>query len=197
MKKIILASNNKNKMKEISEKLKQFNIQIISQANAGIDIDVEETGTTFEENAALKAETIYRISKQPVISDDSGLEVDYLNGEPGVYSKRFAGPDADDAKRINKILNLMKDAKEEDRTARYTCAICYIDSKGEKHIFKKSCEGKIINEPRGNCGFGYDPIFLYGNKTFAELNSEEKNKVSHRGMAIEALVQYFKENELN
>lgn len=195
--KIILASNNKGKLREIKDKLNKFGIEVVSQKEAGYDIEVEETGKTFEENATLKAEAIYKLSKLPAVSDDSGLEIDFLNGEPGIYSARYAGENATDEDKYNKILNLMKDVKKEQRTARFTCAICYIDIKGNKHIFQKSCEGIIATEPKGNNGFGYDPIFLFGDKSFAELSEEEKNKISHRGKAIEAFVKYISENENN
>ena len=192
MKSIILASNNKNKLREIKDVLEQFNINVISQEEAGYDIEVDETGTTFEENAILKAEAIYNLAKSPVISDDSGLEIDALNGEPGVYSKRYAGPNATDKEKIELIFKKMENIPDEKRTARFTCAICYIDEYGIKHVFKESCEGKILREIKGKDGFAYDPIFQYGDKTFAEISEEEKNKVSHRGKAIRALVNYFK-----
>lgn len=193
MKKIfILASNNKNKVREFKEKLKEFNIDVISQKDAGYDIEVEETGTTFAENATLKAEAIYKLSGKPTIADDSGLEIDYLNGEPGVYSARYAGPNATDEDKNNKVLDLMKNVKEEDRTARFKCDICYIDENGEKHIFEGVFEGKIDTEPKGTNGFGYDPIFNIGDKTSAELSPEEKNEISHRGKAIKKFVDYLK-----
>lgn len=194
---IILASNNKNKLKEITNILKPFDIKVISQESTGFDIDVEETGTTFAENAVLKAEAIYHLSKKPVISDDSGLEIDYLHGEPGIYSKRYAGANATNQDRINKILNLMENAKEEERTARFVCAVCYIDEKGEKHIFQETCEGTILKEPRGENGFGYDPIFLYKDRTFAQMNGQEKDKVSHRGKALRRMAEYFKGENKN
>lgn len=189
---IILASNNKNKVKEISDKVKEYNIKIIHQSEAGYDIEVEETGKTFIENAILKAESIYKFSGMPVIADDSGLEIDKLNGEPGVYTKRYAGPNATDKDRIEKILTLLKDTENSQRTARFKCAICYIDKKGEKHIFEESCEGKITHEPCGTDGFAYDPIFLYDTRTFAQMSTDEKNKVSHRGKAISKLIEYLK-----
>ncbi len=191
MQTIILASNNQNKLKEISEKVKQFNIKIISQKEAGFNIEVEETGKTFEENAILKAEAIYKTLGIPVIADDSGLEIDALNGEPGVYSARYAGPNATDKDRINKILNLLQDVEEEKRTARFKCDICYIDKMGEKHIFEGTCEGKITKEPCGISGFAYDPIFLYDTRTFAQMSMEEKNQVSHRGKAVNKLIEYL------
>lgn len=191
METIILASNNKNKLKEISEKVKKFNFNVISQSEAGYDIEVEETGGTFEENAILKAKAIYKISNMPVIADDSGLEIDSLNGEPGVYTGRYAGPEATSQDKIEKVLKLMKDVEENKRTARFKCVMCYIDKKGEQHIFEGSCEGKITYEPCGTAGFDYDPIFLYDTRTFAQMSSEEKNKISHRGQAVNKLVEYL------
>ncbi len=194
MQTIILASNNQNKVKEISDKVKQFNIKIISQKEAGYDIEVEETGKTFEENAILKAEAIYKTLGMPVISDDSGLEIDALNGEPGVYSGRYGGPNATVKDKIDKILNLLKDIEQDKRTARFKCDICYIDTKGEKHIFEGICEGKITKETCGESGFAYDPIFLYDTRTFAQMTMEEKNEISHRGKAINKLVEYISKN---
>lgn len=192
METIILASNNKNKLKEISEKVKEFNFNVISQSEAGYDIEVEETGKTFEENAILKAEAIYKISNMPVVAEDSGLEIDALNGEPGVYTGRYAGPNATSQDKIEKVLKLMKNVEESKRTARFKCVVCYIDKKGEKHIFEGNCEGKITHKPCGSAGFDYDPIFLYNKRTFAQMSSEEKNKISHRGKAINKLVEYLK-----
>ena len=190
---IILASNNKEKLREITHILQPFGIKVISQAESGFDIEVEETGKTFAENAILKAEAIHKLYGKPVISDDSGLQVDYLHGEPGVYSKRYAGENASYEEKIHKILHSMEEAKEEERTARFVCAICYIDEKGEKHIFQESCEGSILREPRGENGFAYDPIFLYQDKSFAEMSEEEKNEVSHRGKALRKMTEYFRE----
>lgn len=191
---IILASNNKNKLRELKEKLKEFNIEVISQAEAGFNIEVEETGTTFEENAILKAEAIYKLCKKPVIAEDSGLEVDFLDGMPGVYSHRFAGENATDEDRVNKVLNMLKDVPEEKRTARFKCTSCYIDINGEKHIFEGVTEGKIAGKPRGKNGFAYDPIFICElGKTFAEVSSEEKNSISHRGRMLEKFIKFIKE----
>lgn len=199
MKEIILASNNKNKLSEYKEKLERFNINVISQKEAGFDIEVEEMGTTFTENAKIKAEAIYKLSKKPVISDDSGLEIDFLNGEPGVYSHRFAGPDATDKDRNNKVLKLMEKVQDDNnRIARFKCSICYIDNKGMEHIFEGCCEGKIAREELGNNNFGYDPIFLYGDKTFAQMTREEKSEVSHRGLAMKKFMEFINsENRRN
>ena len=192
MKEVILASNNKNKLREFKEKLKKFDIDVISQKEAGFDIDVEETGTTFTENAKIKAAAVYKLIQKPVISDDSGLEIDFLDGAPGVYSHRFAGADANDKDRINKVLKLMKNVQDDQRTARFRCSICYIDSNGEEHIFEGCCEGKIAREELGNNNFGYDPIFLCGDKTFAQMEQEEKNEISHRGLAMKKFIDYLR-----
>ena len=189
---VILASNNKNKLNEIKNKLSEFGIDVISQKEAGYDIEVEETGKTFAENAILKAEAIYKLSGKPVISDDSGLEIDALNGEPGVYSARYAGENATNEEKYNKVLKLLEHVEDNKRSARFKSVICYIDESGEKHLFEGCCEGSIAKSPKGNNGFGYDPIFLVGEKSFAEISQEEKNKISHRGKAIEALVDYFR-----
>lgn len=191
MKEIILASNNKNKLKEFKEKLKRFDINVISQKEAGFDVDIDETGTTFTENSKLKAEAIYKLSKKPVISDDSGLEIDFLNGEPGVFSHRFAGPDATDKDRNNKILKLMGNVEDGERTARFKCSICYIDDKGIEHIFEGCCNGKIARKELGNNNFGYDPIFIYGDRTFAQMTQEEKSEVSHRGLAMKKFLDFL------
>lgn len=195
--KIILASNNKNKLRELKEKLNKFKIEVISQKEAGYDIEVDETGTTFEENAILKAEAIYKLSGKPVIAEDSGLEVDYLDGMPGVYSHRFAGENATDEDRVNKILSLMEGVSEEKRTARFKCVACFIDKDGERHIFEGTTEGKIAESAIGKNGFAYDPIFICElGKTFAEVSSEEKNMISHRGRMIDSFIKYIEDNYL-
>ena len=140
----------------------------------------------------LKARAIYDLAKIPVIADDGGLEVDFLNGRPGVYSARFCGPDATDKDKYMKILELMKDVKGDERAARFRCIISYIDENGDSHAFEGICNGKIANSPMGDNDFGYDPIFLVGDKTFAQISQEEKNKISHRGRAIDKWVEYLK-----
>ncbi|MBR3537266.1 MAG: XTP/dITP diphosphatase [Oscillospiraceae bacterium] len=182
--KVILASNNKHKLEEIKKILTPLGYEVVSQAEAGVDIDVEETGTTFEENAALKAQAVYDLTKTAVISDDSGLEVDYLNGAPGVYSHRYAGENATDADRCAKLLSELNGVETEKRTARFVCVLCFIDDKGEKLVIRGTVEGIIGAEPKGENGFGYDPVFMYGDRSFAELSAEEKNSVSHRADAL-------------
>jgi XTP/dITP diphosphohydrolase len=188
MNEIILATNNPNKVKELGEKLAKFGIKLYSQSEAGFNIEVEETGTTLEENSYLKAKAIYDLSKKPVIADDSGLFVDALDGGPGVYSARFA---EDDKKRREKLLNLMQNVSEESRTAHFETVICFIDECGKEHYFKGRVDGTIGFEEVGTNGFGFDPLFIYEGKTFAERTREEKSLVSHRGKAISAFVDFI------
>ena len=197
MKEIIIATNNKNKIREMKEKLAKFGIDVISQSEAGINVDVEETGTTFKENAELKAEAIFNLLHKPVIADDSGLCIDYLDGAPGIYSHRFAGEGATDLDRINKALKELDGVPDEKRTARFKCCVCYIDKNGVKHFFEETAEGIIGHEPKGTNGFGFDPIFHFegGDRTFAEFSPEEKNAVSHRGKAVAKFIEFISSKE--
>ena len=181
--KIIAATKNKNKLREFGEILKGF--EIISQEEAGIDIDVEETGTTFEENSLLKAQAIYEKSGIPAIADDSGLCVDALGGEPGVYSARYGGEGLDDEDRVELLLKNMKDIPDEKRTARFVCAITMVSDDGIITA-RGECEGRINHAPIGENGFGYDPVFYMEeyDKTTAQMTPDEKNAVSHRGKAL-------------
>lgn len=192
--KIIAATKNKNKIKEFGEILKGF--EIISQEEAGVDIDVEETGTTFEENSLLKAMAIYRATGIAAIADDSGLEVDALGGEPGIYSARYGGEGLDDKGRVQLLLKNMKDIPDEKRTARFVCAITYVDADGTITA-KGTCEGVITHAPAGENGFGYDPVFFveeFG-KTTAEISAEEKNSISHRGKALRLFAEKIKRRD--
>ncbi len=190
---VILASNNKNKLREMAQILMPFGMEVISQRDAGADFEVEESGTAFRENAEIKAAAVYERLNMPVIADDSGLVVDALGGAPGVYSHRYAGENASDKERSLKILKELEDVPGNKRTARFICEICYIDENGERNFFTGICEGTIGREERGENGFGYDPIFCYGNKTFAEMTDDEKNKISHRGKALRLFSEYLKE----
>lgn len=194
-KKIILASNNKNKIREISEILSLLGYEVISQRDAGADFEVEETGTTFAENAAIKARAVYEHCKTAVIADDSGLEVDYLKGAPGVYSHRYAGENATDADRNAKLLKELSGVPDEKRGAQFTCVICFIDENGREELVKGVCRGKIGYEPMGENGFGYDPVFMCGEKSFAQISPEEKNKISHRAKALDGLCSLIKKKE--
>lgn len=192
--KIIAATKNKNKIREFSEILKDF--EIISQEDAGVDIDVEETGTTFEENSMLKAKAIYEATGIPAIADDSGLCVDALEGAPGIYSARYGGEGLDDRDRVELLLKNMKNVPDEKRSARFVCAITLVGNEGIITA-RGECEGKITYEPKGENGFGYDPIFFvekYG-KTTAEISSEEKNSISHRGKALEIFAKKLNKKE--
>lgn len=188
MQRIVIATKNKGKVNEIKDILKDLDIEVLSMKEAGIDIEVKEDGETFEENALKKARTIKDMADADaiVMADDSGLEVDYLDGKPGIYSARFSGEHATDEKNNQKLLELMKRATKYQRTARFVCVIAVILQDNSHFIVRGECEGIIEYEPRGIQGFGYDPVFYlpeYG-KTMAELGLEVKNRISHRAKAL-------------
>ena len=195
MKKIILASNNQHKIGEIRSILKDLNFDIKSLKDEDINIEVEEDGKTFEENSLKKAKEISAYLKNRgdkefiVMADDSGLEVDYLNGEPGIYSARYAGEHGDDCANNAKLLEKLKGVPKVNRTGRFVCVIALLDSNDRYISIRGEVEGTIKEELSGTEGFGYDPLFYYDplNKTFSEMSSEEKNKVSHRGVALKKL----------
>lgn len=190
--KIIAATKNKNKIREFKEILPDYDI--VTQEEAEIDIDVEETGETFEENAKLKAMAIFEKTGLPALADDSGLEVFALGGEPGIYSARYGGEGLDDKGRLNLVLEKMRDVEDELRGAQFVCAICFV-TKDRVYEAKGVCEGVLTREERGCNGFGYDPIFYVPEmgKTTAEMTAEEKNNVSHRGRALRALEEMIKQ----
>ncbi|WP_455124999.1 XTP/dITP diphosphatase [Ruminococcus sp.] len=193
MNRIVIASNNAGKLREIRDILQPLGFTVVSQREAGISIEVEENGETFAENAALKARAVYEALHCPVIADDSGLLVDALDGAPGVHSHRFAGEGATDADRNAKLLELLDGVPAEKRTARFECVLCYVDAAGETHFFSGTCEGRIGTVPAGENGFGYDPLFCVGDRTMAQMTEEEKNQVSHRANALAELARYFQE----
>jgi len=186
--KLVFASNNKNKIKEIQQ-LVPASIEIVSLQDIGCTEDIPETATTIEGNAILKANYVAEKYGYNCFADDSGLEVDVLNGEPGVYSARYAGEPKNDDNNMNKLLLNLKD--KTNRKANFKTVIC-LNINGEQHLFTGSINGKIIEEKIGNNGFGYDPIFVADgyNKTFAELTMEEKSNISHRGIAVKQLVDF-------
>lgn len=192
MKKLILASNNAKKIKEIQEILNELPIEVRSLKEEGIDIEVVEDGETFEENAKKKAKEIYEflLSKGErnfiVLADDSGLAVDYLDGAPGIYSARYSGEHGDDNKNNEKLLENLKGVSKRDRGAQFICQLSLFTDKGEYYTVRGEVKGYIIEELHGGGGFGYDPLFFYEplNKTFGELECDEKNKISHRGVAL-------------
>lgn len=189
MKKIIFATKNQGKLKEIKEILKDLPVQIISQEEAGLDMEVEETGTTFEENAILKAKTIMEYTGKIVLADDSGLEVDYLDKGPGVYSARFGGPGCSDKDKNHKIIELLTGVPKEQRTARFICVIAATFPDGDIITTQGVIEGFINDKPKGNQGFGYDPIFYVPQYqcTTAEMSPALKNEISHRGKALQEM----------
>lgn len=193
MNRIVIASNNAGKLREIRDILQPLGFTVVSQREVGVSIEVEENGETFAENAALKARAVYEALHCPVIADDSGLLVDALDGAPGVHSHRFAGEGATDDDRNAKLLELLDGVPAEKRTARFECVLCYVDAAGETHFFSGTCEGRIGTAPAGENGFGYDPLFCVGDRTMAQMTEEEKNQVSHRANALAELARYFQE----
>lgn len=188
MKQVVIATKNKGKAKDFEALFTPLGYEVVTMFDVAPDMEIEETGTTFEENAVLKAETLSKTLGTIVIADDSGLAVDALDGAPGVYSARYAG-DHDDEANIVKVLENLKGVPEEKRTARFMCALAIAGPGLETKTVFGSCEGVILEEKRGTNGFGYDPIFFVPHleRAMAELTSEEKGAISHRGNAIRKL----------
>ena len=184
--KLVLASKNAHKLVEMRDILSQLGVEVVLESDVGADVDVEETGTTFEENAFLKAHAVMEATGLPAIADDSGLCVDALNGAPGVYSARYGGPELDDAGRYRLLLENLRG--QLDRRGKFVSAICCCFPNGDRVEARGECPGTIAYAPRGEGGFGYDPVFFLPGlkKTFAQLTPEEKNAVSHRGAALRA-----------
>ena len=194
MDKIIFATGNAGKMKEVREILKDLNVEVLSMREAGIQADVEENGKTFQENAVIKAREIMKISGEVVLADDSGLEIDYLNKEPGIYSARYMGEDTSYRIKNGNLIERLQGVPDEKRTARFVCAIAAAFPDGSVETTEGTIEGKIGYEEKGENGFGYDPIFYvpeFGCTT-AELTGEQKNQISHRGKALEAMKEILK-----
>jgi XTP/dITP diphosphohydrolase len=185
-KKIVLASRNKKKVKELSEILSKYGVEVVPVSGFPDVEDVEETGSTFAENAELKAVAVMKATGLPALADDSGLEVDALDGAPGIYSARFAGENADDAKNNSLLLEKLNGLEGQKRSARFRCVIAFAVPEKDIVFLEGNCEGQILNEYRGSEGFGYDPLFYCPElgKTFAQSSAEEKNRVSHRGRAL-------------
>ena len=183
--KMVLASKNNHKLKEMQDILSAQGVEVILESAAGVDVEVEETGTTFEENSLLKARAVMEASGLPAIADDSGLMVDALNGAPGVYSARYGGPGLDDAGRYRLLLENMRGVL--DRKCRFVSAITLCMPSGDIVTARGECPGTLAYAPQGENGFGYDPIFFVPEKkkTFAQLTAEEKNAISHRGRALQ------------
>ncbi|MDF2941149.1 MAG: hypothetical protein K0S01_7 [Herbinix sp.] len=195
MKRIIFATSNEGKMKEIREILKDLNIELLSLKDAGLNPDIEENGLTFEENAIIKAKIVMELTGEIVLADDSGLEVDYMDKAPGVYSARFLGEDTPYSVKNQYIIDKLANAKEEERSARFVCVIACAIPNGEVVTRRATIEGYISKQICGTEGFGYDPIFYVPEYqcTTAEMLSELKNAISHRGKALSAMKQVIKD----
>ena len=191
--KLVLASKNAHKLVEMRDILSQLGVEVVLESEVGVDVDVEETGATFEENAFLKARAVMEASGLPAVADDSGLCVDALNGAPGVYSARYGGEGLDDAGRYRLLLENMRG--QMPRTAQFVSAITCCFPNGDVLTARGECPGTIAYAPMGEGGFGYDPVFFVPTlkKTFAQLTAEEKNAISHRGKALEAFQVKLKE----
>lgn len=193
MTEIIIATKNLGKAREFAELFADKNVKIQTLLDYPEIEDVEETGKTFEENAIMKAESMANLLGKLVIADDSGLIIDALNGEPGIFSARYAGEEKDDEKNIDKVLHELENVDNPNRTARFYCALAVAVPSKQTFTVHGTCEGTILRERKGNNGFGYDPIFYVKEKgkTMAELSSEEKNKISHRANALKKLAANF------
>ena len=194
--KVVLASKNKHKLVEISKITEKFGIELVLQSEIGVDIDVEETGTTFEENSFLKAEAVMKATGLPALADDSGIAVDALGGEPGIYSARYGFDESlDDWGRLELLLKNTENVPDGQRQAQFVCVITMVTPEGQTIQARGEIHGELTREARGENGFGYDPIFYYPplGKTTAELSSEEKNQVSHRANALKLFYEKMKE----
>lgn len=191
--KIVAATTNQGKVREFQKILGELGYEVVSMRDEGIDVEVEETGSTFSENALIKARAVSLLCDYPVISDDSGLCVDALDGAPGIYSARFAGEEATDKDRNIKLLEIMKD--KDNRKAKYVASIAFISPDGREITTEGTVEGEIMTEEHGTEGFGYDPLFMCTEigKCFGIATPEEKNAVSHRGRALNKLCEILKE----
>ncbi len=197
MKEIMIATKNSGKVKEFRDLFANRGIEVKSLLDYPTIEDVEETGETFAENAQLKADTIAKKLHIPVIADDSGLAIDYLDGRPGVFSARYAGEHKNDIDNLTKVLDELKEIPNEKRTARFHCALALAIPGEDTEIVEGTCEGVITEKPVGENGFGYDPIFFVPakGKTMAELSNDEKNQISHRGNALRMLDELLRDRE--
>ena len=191
---MIFASNNKGKLKQIKD-LCKGKVQVFGLEESGINIDVEENGNSFEENAVKKASAIFTLTKKPVLADDSGLSIDFFDGWPGVYTHRFL-PKSTPEERNDFIIEKMQNVSEELRGAKHVCVLAYIDGQGQAHVFEGIVNGKIVHKQRGNNYFGFDPIFEIDNgKTLAELTDEEKIKVNARSKAFQKFLDFLQNSK--
>lgn len=198
MKRMIFATGNENKMKEIREILGALPLEILSMKEAGVSADIVEDGKTFEENALIKARAICKLAGEMVLADDSGLEIDYLNKEPGIYSARYMGEDTSYHIKNKSLIDRLEGVPDEKRTARFVCAIAAVFPDGKELVVRGTVEGIIGYEEKGENGFGYDPIFYLPERgcTTAELPPEEKNSISHRGNALRLMKKLLERERL-
>ena len=192
---VVLATRNRGKIREIEVFLKNENIRVLPLNDFPEAAEVDEEGETFRDNALRKARYAARLTQKLAVADDSGLEVDALDGDPGVFSARFAGEKATDDENNDKLLHALKDVAPEKRGASFRCVLALVEPSGEDTIIEEECRGVILSEKRGHRGFGYDPLFFYPpfNRTFAELTGVEKNSVSHRGKALRRLREVLRQ----
>lgn len=197
--KIIIATHNAHKVIEFKRILEPLGVEVVSQKDAGINVEVIENGKTFAENAKIKAEAVCKKSNCVAIADDSGICIDAFDGAPGIYSARFLGEDTPYTEKNAIILDRLSDVSKEKRGARYVCAICCIFPNGDIISTEGVCEGTMGYEIKGSNGFGYDPIFMVGDKSMAEISDDEKDKISHRGIALRKftaeLKKYLQDNK--
>ena len=194
--KVVLASKNKHKLEEISKITKKFDMELVLESQLGVDIDVEETGSTFEENSYLKAEAVMKATGLPALADDSGIAVDALNGEPGIYSARYGFDDSlDDWGRLQLLLKNTEQVPDDQRQAKFVCVITLVTPQGQTIQARGEVHGTLLRAPAGENGFGYDPIFYYPplGKSLAQVTAEEKNQVSHRANALKVFYEKLKE----
>ena len=198
MRRMIFATGNENKMVEIREILGELPLEIQSMKEAGVYADVDENGSTFEENALIKARAICKLAGEMVLADDSGLEIDYLDKAPGIYSARFAGEDTSYDIKNRILLDRLEGIPEEERTARFVCAVAAVFPDGTEFVVRGTVEGRIGYEEKGENGFGYDPIFYLPERgmTTAQLPPEEKNSISHRGNALRKMKEILEKEEI-
>lgn len=198
MKKIIFATGNAGKMKEIREILKDLDAEVLSMKEAGVEAEIVEDGKTFEENALIKAKTVCKLTGEIALADDSGLEIDYLNKEPGIYSARYMGEDTSYRIKNQNLIDRLEGVPDEKRTARFVCAIAAAFPDGRSFVVRGTIEGIIGYEERGTNGFGYDPIFYLPERgvSTAEIPPEEKNSISHRGNALRKMKELLEREEL-
>ena len=194
--KVVLASKNRHKWEEIRKITEKFDMELVMESDLGVDIDVEETGTTFEENSFLKANAVMRATGLPALADDSGIAVDALNGEPGIYSARYGfDPTLDDWGRLQLLLKNTEQVPDDKRQAKFVCVITLVTPQGQTIQARGEVHGMLLRAPAGENGFGYDPIFYYPplGKSLAQVTAEEKNQVSHRANALKVFYEKLKE----